>query len=68
LNSIYSLDLYRCDIETLKLHRQHLLPLTTKQKQTAETILHNNQKFPFREELAYTLKKGWLEQERWQKS
>jgi len=66
LNSIHPLQLYRCDVETLQRHQEHLLPLTTKQKQTAQTILHNNQKFPFRKELAYTLKKGWLEQERWQ--
>jgi hypothetical protein len=66
LNSIYSLELYRCDIETLKLHRKHLLPLTPKQKQTAEFILSNNQKFPFRSEIAFTLENGWLEQESWQ--
>jgi hypothetical protein len=66
LNSIYSLQLYRCNVEVLQCHRDRLLPLTVKQKQTAEAILLNNQRFPFTNELAFTLENGWLEQESWQ--
>ena len=66
LNSIYPLELFRCDIETLRQHAQHLLPLSEKQQQRAALILQNNQLFPFRKELVYTLENGWLEQENWQ--
>ncbi len=65
LHSIYPLRLFRCDIETLKQHAQHLLPLSQKQEQRAETLLQNNRRFPFRDELLYTLENGWLEQENW---
>lgn len=66
LNSIYPLQLYRCNIETLRLHRKLLLPLTPKQKRVAEAILLHNHDFPFRNELNFTLESGWLEQESWQ--
>lgn len=65
LNSIYPLQLFRCNIETLKQHAQHLLALTQKQQQRAEIILLAGSQFPFQEELTYTVEKGWLEQESW---
>lgn len=65
LNSIYPLQLFRCDTATLRQHEKHLIPLSQKQKQTAETILHTDSKFAFGDELAFTLEKGWLEQESW---
>ncbi len=68
LHSIYPLQLFRCDIETLRQHEQHLLPLSRKQVQRAEFILKNKPHFPFRNELAYTLDNGWLEQENWRQN
>lgn len=68
LHSIYPLRLFRCDLETLKQHTQHLLPLSQKHEHRAELILQNNRQFPFRNELLYTLENGWLEQENWREN
>lgn len=68
LHLIYPLELYRCDIETVQRHREQLLPLSAKQQQRAMTILIQNYRFPFREELANTLEHGWLEQENWRQN
>ena len=64
LHSTYPLQLYRCDITTLKQHEKYLLPLLEKQKKVAQEILKDD-KFPFKQELLFTLRKGWLEQESW---
>ncbi len=68
LHSIYPLKLYRCDIETVRQHSGQLLSLSAKQQQRAMLILIHDHRFPFREELAYTLEHGWLEQENWRQN
>ncbi len=64
LHAIFPLQLYRCDIETLKRCEQDLLPLTDRQKSAAMAML-NLGKFPFEDELRFTFAQGWLEQEKW---
>ncbi len=63
LNAIHPLNLWRCDIATLRRHKTKLLPLTENQVNAASLILNSYQDFPFAEELNFTLKHGWLEQE-----
>jgi hypothetical protein len=43
-----------------------LIPLTDEQKSKVERYIHNRPDFIFLEELRFTLKNGWLEQESWQ--
>ncbi len=65
LHLIHPLTLYRCGIETLHRHKTHLRPLSQKQKSSAEAILSSQTQFPFKDELTFTLKHGWMEQESW---
>jgi hypothetical protein len=65
MNSIYPLQLYRCDISTLQKHRPFLLPLLQKQKDICLNLLTRLPDFPFADELLFTLENGWLEQESW---
>lgn len=65
MNSIYPLQLYRCDISTLQKHQPFLLPLSQKQKDICQHLLTNLSNFPFADELLFTLEYGWLEQESW---
>jgi hypothetical protein len=64
LHALFPLQLYRCDIETLKGCEQDLLPLTDRQKSAARAMLAPGG-FPFQDELRFTLAQGWLEQEKW---
>ncbi len=64
LHAIFPLQLYRCDIETLKGCEQGLLPLTDRQKSAARAMLAPG-RFPFQDELRFTFAQGWLEQEKW---
>jgi len=64
LHALFPLQLYRCDIETLKRCEQFLLPLTDRQKSGARAMLASGE-FPFQDELRFTLAQGWLEQEQW---
>lgn len=64
LHAFFPLQLYRCDIETLKRCEQFLLPLTDRQKCVARAMLTPGE-FPFQDELRFTLAQGWLEQEKW---
>jgi hypothetical protein len=66
LFAIHPLSLYRCDLATIKRHTGHLLPLTARQRERAQTILNTMEAFPFPDELACTLASGWMEQEIWQ--
>jgi len=66
LCAIHPLSLYRCDLATIKRHPDHLLPLTARQRERAQTILNTIEAFPFPDELACTLTSGWMEQEIWQ--
>ena len=66
LYAIHPLSLYRCDLATIKRHTDHLLPLTVRQRERAQTILNTIEAFPFPDELACTLASGWMEQEIWQ--
>ncbi len=65
MHSLHPLHLYRCDVQTLRQHQKHLLPLTQKQKNTCIHIVNSQPNFPFREELLFCLDNGWLEQESW---
>lgn len=65
MNSIYRLQLYRCDLQTLQKHKPFLIPLTQKQKDICLDLLLTTPDFPFADELLFTLENGWLEQERW---
>jgi len=66
LYAIHPLSLYRCDRATIKRHTEHLLPLSVRQRERAQTILNTIEAFPFPDELACTLASGWMEQEIWQ--
>ncbi|MEA3470074.1 MAG: DUF2399 domain-containing protein [Thermodesulfobacteriota bacterium] len=63
--ALHPLQLYRCDLATLRQLHKHLLPLTQKQKNTCLNILATQPDFPFREELLFCVENGWLEQESW---
>ena len=65
MHSIYRLQLYRCDLQTLERHKAFLIPLTQKQKDICLHLLVSTPDFPFAEELLFTLENGWLEQESW---
>ena len=65
MNSIFRLQLYRCDLQTVKEHEPFLIPLTQKQKDICLHLLLTIPNFPFAEELMFTLENGWLEQESW---
>ena len=65
LHLIHPLELWRCDLATLKRHLTQLLPIEKSQARAASSILNTDQDFPFAAELAFSLKHGWLEQESW---
>jgi len=65
MNSIYRLQLFRCDLATLQKHKPYLIPLTQKQKDICLHLLVTIPDFPFADELMFTLDNGWLEQESW---
>lgn len=65
MHSIYRLQLYRCDLQSLERHKAFLIPLTQKQKDICLHLLVSTPDFPFAEELLFTLENGWLEQESW---
>ena len=62
MHALFPLQLYRCNLETLKRCEQFLLPLTDRQKCVARAMLASGG-FPFQDELRFTLAQGWLEQE-----
>ncbi len=68
LHAVWPLALWRCDLATLQKHRGKLLPLEKGQANIAATILAEDPDFPFRKELGFSLKNGWLEQESWQRA
>ncbi|MEA3548919.1 MAG: DUF2399 domain-containing protein [Thermodesulfobacteriota bacterium] len=65
LHLIHPLELWRCDLATLKRHKPQLLPIEKSQARAASSILNTDPDFPFTAELAFSLKHGWLEQESW---
>ncbi len=66
IHELYPLQLYRCDVSVLQKHKEKLLPLTQQQKNDILNILVSQPNFPFSDELLFTQKNGWLEQENWQ--
>jgi hypothetical protein len=66
LHGIHPLFLYRCDLATLRRHRDRLLPLAGRQQVEGERLLQDDPGFPYAAELAFTLRHGWLEQESWE--
>lgn len=68
LYRLHPLRLWRCDQGSLdqQKDRQPLIPLKDDQKIKLERFLHKHPDFIFREELCFTLRHGWLEQESWQ--
>ena len=65
LHVLHPLQLWRCDLDSLKQHRGKLLTLGRSQSKIASTMLQDDPPFPFAKELAFTQQFGWLEQERW---
>ena len=67
LHRLHPLQLWRCDQMSLgkQKDRQQLIPLTDEQKSKVERFINNRPDFIFFEELFFTLKNGWLEQESW---
>jgi hypothetical protein len=68
MHDLHPLQLYRCDLATLKQHKGKLLLLSLQHKNDILNILENQPGFPFPDELLFTLKNGWLKQESWQTS
>ncbi len=66
MHALHPLQLFRCDLATLKHHKRKLIPLSRQQKNDIMNILENQPDFPFTKELLFTLDNGWLEQENWQ--
>ena len=60
--------LWRCDVVELQRHVPLLLPLSPPRQRQAADYLAKHPDFPFRDELAFTVAHGWLEQERWGKA
>lgn len=65
LHGVYPLRLYRCDIAELRRHGGFLIPLDGKEKSLATRFREAHPDFPFRAELEFTERQGWLEQESW---
>ncbi len=65
LHKVFPLELWRCDLLTLKRLTDSLLSLSEKQRLDTERFFTNNQDFIFYKELGFTLQNGWLEQESW---
>lgn len=63
LHEIQPLELWRCEYDSLVLHRDLMQPLSLSARESGERILAGDENFPFRRELRFTLENGWLEQE-----
>ena len=64
INNIIPVNLWRCDLETLKRKKRKLIRIEDSEKlYRMEQFVIKNQDFPFRNELLFTIKNGWLEQE-----
>ncbi|VGO17599.1 hypothetical protein PDESU_06198 [Pontiella desulfatans] len=58
--------LYRCTIDDVMRHKEHLKPLDSANSTRGRRILKTQPRFKFRQELQLTLDTNqWLEQERW---
>jgi len=66
LHGIAPLQLWRCDLQTVSNMKQSLIKLNENEKDKIRRFMDNNADFLFRNELEFTLKYGWLEQERFQ--
>ncbi len=66
LNQIIPITLWRCDVKELKRYKTMLKTLPYKKRVRGEKLL-SKERFTFSEELEFTLKNGWLEQEAWKK-
>lgn len=65
MHAIHPVTLYRCDLSTLEKLRSSLIPLSQKQKDICRHLLAASPGPAFIEELRFTMKNGWLEQESW---
>ncbi|MCF7791785.1 MAG: DUF2399 domain-containing protein [Victivallales bacterium] len=66
IDSFIPVKLWRCNIEDLKKRHEKLIEIEDPEKiSRIERFLEKNPKFPFRNELRFTLQNGWLEQENW---
>jgi uncharacterized protein (TIGR02679 family) len=59
------LHLWRCGLVDLERQREFLIPLSVDASRRARHWLQTHPEFRFRDELAFTLAHGWLEQESW---
>jgi uncharacterized protein (TIGR02679 family) len=59
------LQLWRCGLADLERQREFLIPLSMDASRRARHWLQTHPEFRFRDELAFTLAHGWLEQESW---
>jgi hypothetical protein len=66
LHGMAPLQLWRCDLQTVSDMKQSLIQLNETEKDKIRRFLDNNADFVFRDQLEFTLKHGWLEQERFQ--
>ena len=66
INKIIPVRLWRCDIESLKTKKKKLIKIDDPNKlYKIEQFIIKNPGFPYRNELLFTMKNGWLEQENW---
>jgi hypothetical protein len=64
IDKIIPVKLWRCDLAALKSHRKKLRKIDDQHiLYKMEKFLIKNQSFPFKNELLFTMKNGWLEQE-----
>jgi hypothetical protein len=66
LHRVRPVTLWRCGLADVERHGGRLRPLAPDRRQRAETVLARHSDFPFAAELAFTLARGWLEQESWE--
>ena len=67
INNIIKVKLWRCTVEDCKKYNGRLKPADDNSKSKIKKFLENKPDFIFRDELEYSLKNGWLEQEVWSK-
>ena len=68
INRIIPVKLFRCDLQTLKSRRKKLIKINDQQiSYRIQKFLIKNPEFVFKNELLFTIKNGWLEQENWSK-
>ena len=65
INQLNPCRLWRCDLPALKRNKDKLIPLDARQKQQGQDFLNENPTFIYAEELEWSIKWGWLEQEAW---